>query len=101
MRVNDVVSRRFTIDGDTVEVKRVFDEKIGAHIHDYPDFKENPRVTPSGRPWVNVTRDDCPYADDNYGDCGSCKYFISENAGDLIGVCNNEQLRLQGKEDVL
>ena len=99
--MNDVAKRCFTIDGDTVEVKRVFDEKIGLYIHDYPDFKENPRVTPCGRPWVNVTRDDCPYADKEYQDCGSCKFFICERAGDLIGVCDNEQLRLNRKEDVL
>ncbi len=99
--MNDVVSRRFVVDGDTVEVKKTYDEKIGAYIHDYPDFKENPRITKSGRPWVNVTRDDCPYADEEYGDCGSCKYFRSEKAGDLIGVCDNERLRSQGKEETL
>ncbi len=99
--MNDEGKRLFTIDGDTVEVRRVFDERIGAHIHDYPDFCKNPRVTLAGRPWVNVTRDDCPYADEEYGDCGSCKYFRSESAGDLIGVCDNEQLRLQRKEEVL
>ena len=101
MQVNDVASRRFTIDGDTVEVRRVYDEKIGAHIHDYPDFSKNPRTTKSGRPWVNVTKDDCPYADEKYSDCGSCKHFRCEKAGDLIGVCDNEQLRLQGKEETL
>ncbi len=90
--MNRVSSRLFTIDGDTVEIKSVYDAEIGQYIYDYPDFNENPRITPDGRRWVNVTNDNCPYADEEYGDCGSCRFFRSENEGDLIGVCDNSEL---------
>ena len=90
--------RLFSVDGDTVRVGRVYDEEMKMHRHEYPDFEKTPRLTPNGRRWVNVTKDNCPYADGEYGDCGSCGFFRSEQRGDLIGVCDNEQLIIQGKE---
>lgn len=87
--------RFFTIDGDTVEVKKVYDEQIGQYISDYPDFSINKRITPGGRRWVNVTKDDCPHYSGEYGDCGSCKHFRCERPGDQIGICDNENLILE------
>lgn len=86
------VCRLFSIDGDTVEVKIIFDNEIGSHIYDYPDFSNNPRITPNGRRWVNVFYDRCPYASKEYGDCGSCEFFRCEKQGDLIGICCNDNL---------
>lgn len=84
--------REFSIDGDTVRVPVIYDEVINQHVNDYPDFIKEPRFTPDGRPWVNVTYDGCPFADKEYGDCGSCRFFRCEKHGDLIGVCDNEKL---------
>ena len=85
--------RTFHLDGDVVEVPIVFDEDIGKYIHDYPDFKIHPRLTRSGRRWVNVTYSECPYADKQYGDCGSCDFFLCEKAGDQIGICTNVEFQ--------
>ncbi len=86
-------TRKFCMYDDIVEVMFVYDEVFGRYFGEYPDFDTSPRTTPCGRRWVNATKHDCPYADKDYGDCGSCKYYKSENAGDLIGVCDNQQLR--------
>ncbi len=96
--MNAEKKRSFNIDGDTVVVMRVFDTQINQYINDYPDFLAHPRVTPTGKMWVNATRDNCPFADKDYGDCGSCKFFKTENKGDLIGVCENEILNTKRKE---
>ncbi len=91
-------SRIFTLDGDTVEVKLVYNNELEQHIYDYPDFKTSPRITPMGTRWVKVTDDGCPYSDKEYGDCGSCRFFRCESPGDLIGVCDNEELTEKRKE---
>jgi len=90
--------RRYTIDGDTVVVSQVYDSELGVYRNDYPDFEANPRVTPSGKRWTNVYKEDCSYATSEYGDCGSCDYFKCENDGDLIGVCENEKMKLSVTE---
>lgn len=82
--------RSFCMDGDCVEVSLVYDPELKREIYDYPDFEEHPRTTPLGRPWVNVTKDNCPYSDEDYDDCGSCGYFRSQRPGDLIGVCDHD-----------
>lgn len=87
-----IKTRLYRLDGDTVEVPFSYDKTLDRYFGDYPDFSENPRITPSGKPWVNVTWDGCEFADDEFGDCGSCKYFRSEKLGDLIGICENEKL---------
>ena len=91
-------SKVFCIDGDRVEVGQIYDEEIGGLIFDYPDFESNPRYTNKGRKWVNATYSSCPLADNDYGDCGSCDYFICENSGDLIGVCSNDEFNLSLNE---
>ncbi|MBP3692400.1 MAG: hypothetical protein J6I80_04055 [Clostridia bacterium] len=84
--------RLYQIDGDALTVSSVFNEEIGQFIPDYPDFENCPRFTPAGRKWVNVTSTGCPYADAQYGDCGSCRFFKCEKPGDLIGICYNDIL---------
>lgn len=89
----DIKKRVYTLDNDTVEVTFVFDAETGMHFGKFPDFSETPKFTARGCPWVNVTNEDCPYAEKEYGDCGSCKYFRCEHPGDLIGICENENMR--------
>ncbi len=86
-------NRLYNLYGDTVEVIFSYDEPLGRFLGEYPDFDEKPRFTPCGRRWVNATKEDCPFADNDYGDCGSCKFYRCESFGDLIGVCENEQMR--------
>ncbi len=88
--------RLYHLDSDTVEVVFYYDEKADRHFGDYPDFSEIPRYTPNGRPWVNVMGS-CEYSEDEYSDCGSCRFFICENKGDLIGICKNEKLIKQNQ----
>lgn len=90
-------NRLYSLYGDTVEVEFIYDEPFDRYFGEYPDFDEHPRTTPCGRPWVNATKDDCPLADREYGDCGSCEFYKCERPGDLIGVCENEQLRKEEK----
>ncbi len=87
--------RIFSLDGDTVRVALSFDEKMDRFVREYPDFSIHPRSTPAGRIWVNVTRDDCPFADTEYRDCGSCRFFLCERVGDMIGICTNEKTMVQ------
>lgn len=91
--------RVFSLDGDRIAVPFVFDEKMGIHVRDYPDFSTHPRSTPEGRIWVNVTRDDCPFADSEFPDCGSCRFFLCERMGDLIGICTNEKTRVNAPSE--
>ncbi len=86
------VSKVFCLDGDVIEVEKVWDEELGQFINDYPDFESEPRITPGGKMWVSVIKDDCPYYSGEYGDCGSCEYFKCESPGDFIGICENERL---------
>ena len=85
--------RIYQIDGDFLEVLFEYDEESGQYFGDYPDFEETPRYTPSGRPWVNVTIEGCPHADQEYDDCGSCQYMRREHPMDLIGVCDHNHYR--------
>ena len=85
--------KTFSLDGDTIEVKFRYDANCDVWHGDYPDFIENPRYTPTGRPWVDVTRDDCPYTTSEYGDCGGCLHLCKQDEADLLGVCMNDKLR--------
>lgn len=92
--ISKVKNRLYTLDGDVVAVPFIYDNEMNGYFGNYPDFKEMPRLTPEGRQWVNVTMEGCPYADTDYGDCGSCQFFRCEHPGDLIGICDNEKLRV-------
>lgn len=95
MRVAESKYRSYRLDGDVIEVPFSYDSSTGMYFGEYPDFSETPRITPRGRRWVNAIGEGCQYADDAYGDCGSCPYFKPEQAGDLIGVCTHEKNRFQ------
>ncbi len=91
--------RIFSLDGDELTIELIYNAEHGIFIGDYPDFSETPRLTPNGRPWTNATFDDCPFADTDYGDCGSCNHFKTEMDGDLIGICTNKKLKKRGIND--
>ena len=90
-------TRVFRVDGDEVAIRFRLHERSGQYLGAYPDFLTEPRRTPSGRPWVNVTIEGCPYAPLPYNDCGGCAHLKKENSGDLIGVCFHEAHRMSGK----
>lgn len=94
-------SRRYVLEGDTVIVNQVYDNEIGQYRNDYPNFEKHPRITPTGRRWVSVFKENCPYSSSEYGDCGSCQYFRCEKQGDLIGICENDTLRVAILENVV
>ena len=92
--------RTICIDGDCIPVTFHFDEQWQVWIGEYPFFKEEPRYTPSGRPWRNVTFAECPYhGNPQYNDCGSCPMLKKQSHRDLIGVCYREELRQIPPED--
>ncbi len=99
-----IIVRSFCIDSDIYEVVFRFDEDVGKHIGDYPDFEQCPRYTKNGYLWVNATQDGCEnavhkyYPDEVCLDCGSCVFYTTEKAGDLIGICGND-LKLYEKKN--
>lgn len=91
-------NRTYTLDGDTLEVTFRYDELSGKYLGDYPDFVENPRYTPNGRPWVDVTcGDECPHCDAG-NDGGACGFFHREKDKDVIAVCFCDALRIEQAE---
>lgn len=88
-------TRTFHIDGDTLEIEFRYDKDWQVWLGDYPYFKEDPRYTPSGRPWRNVIHEGCPYASIVGEICGACSHLMRQSSGDLIGVCFHEDLRLR------
>lgn len=88
--------RCFCFPDDCLEVVFTYDGECGKYFGDYPDFEETPRLTQSGRPWVNAVQDACRYGvsrsrpTEDCMDCGSCIFFQKELPEDLIGVCDNE-----------
>lgn len=88
-----IMYKTFSLDGDVIEVKFRYDSDCSVWHGDYPDFKDNPRYTSSGKPWINVTRDDCKYSTSRFGDCGGCEHLLKQNQSDLIGICMNNKLK--------
>jgi len=86
--------RRFSIDGDTVEVEYYYDTTSARWCGDYPVFTESPRYTPGGKPWRNVFDAECDFSDSEFGDCGGCSYYYRETPKDIIGVCYREEMKL-------
>lgn len=87
--------RTICVDADAIEVAFRYDGQWNVWLGDYPYFKEEPRHTPSGRPWRNAVYAECPHhPDPEYNDCGSCAYFKKEDPKDMIGVCFCDALRM-------
>lgn len=90
--------KTYYLDGDFLEVSFRYDELSGKHLGNYPDFCDEPRYTPNGRKWVDAITDDCPYADGEDKMCGSCSFMLKQNDRDIIGICMNENLKINGGE---
>lgn len=90
--------RTYRLDGDSLEVTFHLDELSGKYLGDYPNFEENPRYTPNGRKWTDTITDDCPYADGKDRTCGACSFLKCQDEKDIIGICMNEKLRINGGE---
>lgn len=91
--MNEKEKRAFIIDSDIVYIDFVYDDEFEIWVGDYPCFEEEPRKTPNGRLWKNVTFTECPYAPKDFLDCGSCSYLVKQDPSDMIGVCYNNALR--------
>ncbi len=91
-------TRVFRLFGDEVSVTYTYNDEHEIFLGQYPDFSETPRYTPCGRPWVNVVNESCTLAEDEYGDCGSCRHLKTEKPGDLIGVCSHDEKRVHLRE---
>lgn len=87
--------RVFDLDGDQLSVHFRYDPTFDVYLGSYPDFVGEPRYTPNGRPWKSVVQDECPYADPEYKDCGTCPHLKKEKSDDLIGVCFHDAHRLK------
>lgn len=93
--------KTFRIDDDLLTVPYRYDEDTGLFIGQFPEFEEEPRYTPNGRPWKNVVSVGCPYAAGDYDDCGSCPHLVKAAPQDIIGVCFYEKLRSRASpEDI-
>lgn len=92
---NKTEIRTICMDGDSIDVTFRYDEQWEVWIGEHPFFKEEPRYTPSGRPWRNAVYNECPHhGGEKYNDCGTCPHFKKQNTKDLIGVCFNDALRI-------
>lgn len=85
--------RTFHIDGDSLEIVFRYDEDWKVWLGEYPYFKEEPRFTPSGRPWRNAIHEGCPFVTGAGGVCGCCEHLKRQSPGDLIGVCFHHELQ--------
>lgn len=94
-----IKKRTISVDGDSIEIQFCLDELWNVWLGDYPFFKEEPRYTPSGRPWRNVAHTNCPHSSGDSDDCGSCPHYTREHPMDMIGVCFHEALR-RGEGDI-
>lgn len=90
------IIKTYCLDGDFLEVAFHLDERSGKYLGEYPIFSENPRYTPNGRKWVDTLTEYCPYADGRDKTCGTCSYMKLQNEKDLIGICMNENYRING-----
>ncbi len=88
-------TRRYELDGMTIDIPIYYDERAEMYIEDYPDFQGNPIYTPNGHPLVLCIEDACEYGEMTKQvaapDCGTCKYFRRATEKTLFGVCHHEK----------
>ena len=86
------MTRRFFIEGLTLDLPLRRDGVTGQAILDYGPVSDHPPCTPAGRPILLTIEDACPQADLEEGgvDCGACRHFRPV-PGTLLGVCQNEK----------
>ena len=71
------MTRRFFIEGLTLDLPLRRDGVTGQAIPDYGPVIDHPPCTPEGRPILLTIEDACPQADLEEGgvDCGACRHF--------------------------
>ncbi len=88
-------TRRYEIEGLTMDIPVVLDEASQILLENYPDFIENPIWTPLGHRVLFSGTDACPLAEEaspgGCPDCGSCKHFRRAAAKTWFGICTNER----------
>ena len=74
-----------------------YERENGEPIPIYPNFKEKPIYTPSGKPFVTQMQEICNLGSSKFKDgiCADCKYF--KQSEDLIGVCQNPENNILNK----
>ena len=93
------MTRRFFIEGLTLDLPLRRDGVTGQAILDYSPVIDHPPCTPEGRPILLTIEDACPQADLEEGgvDCGACRHFRPV-PGTLLGVCRNGKRRAPGAQ---
>ncbi len=96
-------SRRYEVDGLTVDIPLCYDEMVNRYLEYYPDFKKEPVYTPDGHPLTVCVDDACQYGEMTepvqVPDCGTCKYYRKAAEHTLFGVCDHELRRITPKEE--
>lgn len=86
--------RIYKNDGDSVEIREVYDDICKRWLGNFTFLDKAPRYTPNGRPWVDITcGDECPHCNSTAGG-GACSYFHRERDKDVIAVCFCDTLRI-------
>ena len=94
------VFRNIVVDGKSFEIRygyyENYERDAGDPIPIYPDFYDSPTFGRSGLRIVSAIQQACeaftPKCNgcEKEGDCGFCKYYAENQAGDMIGICQNE-----------
>ncbi len=85
--------REYKLDGVTLKVPLIYDEKSDKYIEDYREWIEKKVYTPSGYPIIFAGEDACKFAREatpgGCPDCGSCMHYVRANEHTWIGICKN------------
>ncbi len=93
------MTRRFFIEGLTLDLPLRRDGVTGQAILDYSPVIDHPPCTPEGRPILLTIEDACPQADLQPGvcqDCGACRLYRQID-GTFLGVCHSPAMRRMGR----
>ena len=91
--------RIYRLDGMELKVPLYYHAKIGKALAGLPDLEETPVYTAAGHLCVGAVQDACSHGENAASprepcmDCGSCRHYWVELAGDLIGVCTHPKNR--------
>ena len=93
------MTRRFFIEGLTLDLPLRRDGVTGQALLDYSPVIDHPPCTPEGRPILLTIEDACPAAQLAQGgvDCGACRHFRPV-PGTQQGVCRNEKRPAPGAQ---
>ncbi len=87
-------TKRYVIEGLTLDIPIVTDERTGKSVEVYPDFIEAPLWTPKGHRVLFSGTDACAMCEEatpgGCPDCGSCRYFKRAGERTWFGTCQNE-----------